>query len=179
VAVPGQQCLLDTSGPGCPHPTVIKAPRGRGEHTCDGGEVQKMLRLEDQSPTEEQKGGNPQSSAGAGACERETTASVLGGFSLRGVGNIWLQITCWAEVVNHLHRGWYRPTRVTRADVLLLGGSSQLPQAWGFELLIPQFWGGGRSKGFVPFLIPGKCKGEAGLILSSTFQERCCPCTSF
>lgn len=56
----------------------------------DGGDVQEMLRFEDRSLTEEQKGGNPQSSAGTGACERETTASVLGGFSLRGGGNVWL-----------------------------------------------------------------------------------------
>lgn len=49
-----------------------------------GGEVQKMLRFEDKSFTEEQKGGNPQSSAGAEVCERETAASAMGGFSLRG-----------------------------------------------------------------------------------------------
>lgn len=52
-----------------------------------GGEGQKMLRFEDRSPTEEQKGGKPQSSAGAGACEKETAASALGGFSL-GAGEM-------------------------------------------------------------------------------------------
>lgn len=144
MAVPGQQSLLGTSSPGCPHSTVIKAPWGRGEHTRDGGEVQKMLRFEDQSLMEEQKGGNPQSSAGAGTCERETTASVLGGFSLRGGGNVWLQITCWAGGVSHLlHRGWHRVTPVTGANLLLLGGFSQLPQARGLRLLIQ--WG--RKKG--------------------------------
>lgn len=170
MAVPGQQRLLDTSSPGCPHPMVIKAPWGRGEPMHDGGEVQKMLRFEDQSLTEEQKGGNPQSSAGAGACERETAASVLGGFSLRGGGNIWLQITCWAEGVSHLHKGWHRVTRVTGASLLLLGRFSQLPQAWGFRRLIPHFWGGGRRKGFTYFPIPGKHGGEGGLIFPS-FQE--------
>lgn len=82
MAVPGQQRLLDTSSPACPHPTVVKPPWGRSEHVHDGGEVQKTMRFKDQSLMEEQTGGNPQSSAGAGACERETTASVLGGFSL-------------------------------------------------------------------------------------------------
>lgn len=52
-----------------------------------GGEVQKMLRFEDKSFMEEQKGGNLQSSAGAGARERETAASALGGFPLGGGGN--------------------------------------------------------------------------------------------
>lgn len=90
MAFPGQQHLLDASSPGCPDPMVIKAPWGRGENMNDGGEAQKMLRFEDQGLAEEQKGGNPQSSAGAGACERETTASVLGGFSLRTGGNLGL-----------------------------------------------------------------------------------------
>lgn len=129
-----------------------------------------MLRFEDQSLTEEQKGGNPRSSAGAGACEREITASVLGGFSLRGVGNIRLQITCWAGGVSHLlHREWHRVTRVTGANPLLLGGFSQLPQAWGFRLLIPHLWGGGGRNGLVS---DSWNKGEVGLILSSSFQER-------
>lgn len=68
-------------------------------------EVQKMLRFDEQTFTKEQEAVNPQSSAGASASERETAASVLGGFSLSGGGNVRLQITCWAEGVNRFRRG--------------------------------------------------------------------------
>lgn len=85
------------------HSMVIKAPWNRDQLTYDGGTVEKMLRFEVQNPTEEQKGGNPHSSAGGEACEKETTASALSGFSLRVGGNVWLQVACWAKGVSHIH----------------------------------------------------------------------------
>lgn len=45
---------------------------------------------------------------------------------------------------------------MTRDDLLLLGGPSQLPQAWGFGLLISCFWDGGRRKGLISFPFPGE-----------------------